>query len=171
MGAGLIGLGVVMNLKAAGVTKIISCDISDKRLKAAGELGAHVLINGDTEDVLAQVMKETGGRGADMVLEVAGVPKTFHQAIACVRRGGRISVVAYFEEPVDFRPHHLINKGVRIQPGGGGNFLDSFDLVKSGAVKEEQVVSHVFPLDKISEAHETAIDTKGSIKVMIAPWM
>ena len=170
-GAGMIGLGIVMNLKAAGVTKIISCDISDMRLKAAGELGAHVLINGETEDVPAKVMAETDGRGADMVLEAAGAPKTFHQAIACARRGGRISVVAYFEEPVDFRPHHLINKGLRIQPGGGGNFSDAFDLVKSGAVKEEQVVSHVFPLDSIGEAHETAINTKGSIKVMIDPWM
>lgn len=116
-------------------------------------------------------MDETKNQGVDIVIEAAGVPQTFHQAIACVRRGGRICVVAYFEEPVDFRPHHLINKGVRIQPGGGGNFFDAFDLVTSGAVTEKQVVSHVFPLDKVNEAHETAIDTKNAIKVIIDPWM
>jgi len=170
MGAGMIGLGTIMCLKSAGVGKIISCDISDLRLKAAGELGADILINGETEDVPARIMAETAGAGADIVIEAAGMPETFHQAIASVRRGGRISVVAYFETPVDFRPHLLINKGVGIQPGGGGNFFDAFDLVKSGAVTEAQVVSHVFPLEKINEAHETAIDTKHSIKVMINPW-
>jgi len=170
MGAGMIGLGTIMNLKSVGVSKILSCDISDMRLQAAGELGADILLNGEKEDIPARVMAETGGRGADTVVEAAGVPETFHQSIACVRRGGRISVVAYFEEPVDFRPHLLINKGVRIQPGGGGDFFGAFDLVKSGAVREEQVISHVFPLDKINEAHETAIDTKRSIKVMIDPW-
>lgn len=169
MGAGMIGLGTIMNLKAAGVSKIISCDISDMRLKAAGELGADVLLNGEKEDVLARVMAETGGTGADVVVEAAGVPETFHQAIACVRRGGRITVVAYFEKVVDFRPHHLINKGVRLLPGGGADFYGAFDLVTSGAVKEKQVISHVFPLDKINEAHDVAIDTKGSVKVMIDP--
>ena len=170
MGAGMIGLGTVMFLKSAGVSKIISCDISDMRLKAAGALGAHILLNAEREDVLARVMKESSGAGADIVIEAAGVPETFHQAIASVRRGGRISVVAYFEKPVDFRPHLLINKGVTVRPGGGGNFFDAFDLVKSQAVKEDQVVSHTFPLEKINEAHETAIDTKNSIKVMIDPW-
>ncbi|MEE8397677.1 MAG: alcohol dehydrogenase catalytic domain-containing protein [Desulfobacterales bacterium] len=169
-GAGMIGLGTVMNLKSVGVSKIISCDISDMRLKAAGELGADVLLNGETEDVLARVMAETGGVGVDVVVEAAGVPETFHKAIACVRRGGRITVVAYFEEPVDFRPHHLINKGVKLLPGGGADFYGAFELVRSGAVKEKQVISHVFPLDKVNKAHETAIDTKGSVKVMIDPW-
>lgn len=169
MGAGMIGLSAILALKSLGVSKIISCDISDMRLKAAGELGAHVLLNGETDDVVKRVMEETAEKGADIVMEIAGVPETFHQAIASVRRGGRISVVAYFEKPVDFSPHLLINKGVSIVPGGGGNFVDAFELVEGAAVKEKQVISHAFPLDKIDEAHKTAIDTRNSVKIMITP--
>ena len=169
MGAGMIGLGAVLSFKSMGVTKIISCDISDMRLKAAGELGATVLINGEKEDAVERVMAETGGKGADIVVEAAGVPKKLRQSIDCVRPGGRVSIVAYFEEPVEFSPHLLIGKGVTIVPGRGGSFRDAFELVKKEELKEEQVISHVFPLDKFAEAHEIAIATKESVKVMIAP--
>ncbi len=169
IGAGMIGLSAVLGLKSLGVNKVISCDISARRLEAAGELGADVVINAEKEDVVERVMAETGGKGAHIVVEAAGVPKTFRQAIGSVRPGGRVSVVAYFEEPVEFSPHWLIGKHVTIVPGGGGSFRDAFDLIKTGAVKKEQVISHVFPLDKINDAHDIAIDTKESVKVMIAP--
>ena len=51
----------------------------------------------------------------------------------------------------------------------GGDFLGSFDLLKRGKVKDKQVVTHVFPLDKIKEAFETAMNAKDSIKVIIEP--
>ncbi len=56
-------------------------------------------------------------------------------------------MLTYFEEPVEFSPHVLTNKNVRILPDRGGDFRGAFELVKAGTVKEEQVITHVFPLD------------------------
>jgi len=51
----------------------------------------------------------------------------------------------------------------------GNDFPAGYQIIKAGGVKDKQVVSHVFPLDRIKEAFETAINTKESIKVMIEP--
>ena len=170
VGAGMVGLGTVMCLRSTGVARIMCSDVSDMRLGVAAELGADVVLNSASDDVVARVREETGGRGADIVIEAAGVAESFDQALGSVCRGGRLSVVAYFEKPVTFEPHQLINRGVRMLPGGGGNFHDAFVLLAAGGVKGDRVITHTFPLDQINEAHETAIDTRKSIKVMIDPW-
>ena len=169
LGTGMIGLGTVVNLKASGVSKIIATDVSEKRLEAARELGADVILNPAEEDVVKRVMEETSGSGADIVVEAAGLPITFLQSFDMVRRGGRIVVVAFYEEPVEFKPHVVIVKNARIIPGKGADFQKAFELVKAGKLKDKQVISHVFPLDKIDEAFETAINTRESVKVMIEP--
>jgi 2-desacetyl-2-hydroxyethyl bacteriochlorophyllide A dehydrogenase len=169
LGSGVIGLGTVVNLKAAGVSKVIISDISDKRLKAAGELGADVVLNAGKEDVTKRVFQETAGAGADIIVEAAGEPSTFLQSLDFVKRGGRIVIVAFYETSVAFEPHALIKKGARIIPGRGSDWKMAFGLIDAGKMKDTQVVSHTFPLDKIKEAFETAINTRESIKVMIEP--
>jgi threonine dehydrogenase-like Zn-dependent dehydrogenase len=114
-------------------------------------------------------MEETAGKGADIVLETAGLPATFIQSIDISRRGGRIIVVAYYEEPVEFKPHVLINKNVKLLPGRGTDWRRAFELIKSGKITDKHVVTHRFPLDKINEAFETAANSSESVKVMIEP--
>ena len=169
LGTGIVGLGAVVSLKAAGVAKLIASDVSEKRLQAAKELGADVILNATDEDVVKRVKEETAGKGADIVVESAGLPVTFAQSLDMVRRGGKIVVVAYYEKPAEFKPHILINKNIKLVPGRGADFRGAFELMKAGKVKDRQVVSHAFPLDKIHEALETAMNTKESIKVMIEP--
>ena len=72
-------------------------------------------------------------------------------------------------EPFEFNPGILLRKKTRIIPVLGSDFRDGFEVVKAGGVKDKQVVSHTFSLDRINEAFETAINTKESVKVMIEP--
>ena len=169
LGAGTIGLGTVVNLKAKGVSRILVTDISEKRLQAARELGADLVLNPAKEDVVKRVMEETSGKGADIVVETAGKPVTFLQSIDMVRRGGKIMMAGLYEEPVEFNPNLLVLKAVRTIGCSDAHFAESFELMKAGKVKDKQVVTHTFPLDRINEAFETAINTKESIKVMIEP--
>ena len=168
LGAGIIGLGTVANLKALGVRRIIVTDVSPKRLGAARDLGADLILNPAEEDIVGRVMAETGG-GADIVVETAGKPDTFRQSINMVRRGGKIMMVGLYEEPVEFSPNLLVLKAIRTIGCIDAHFLEGFEIMKAGWVKDRQVVSHTFPLDRINEAFETAIDTNESIKVMIEP--
>ncbi|MBA7617510.1 putative zinc-type alcohol dehydrogenase-like protein YdjJ [subsurface metagenome] len=179
LGAGIIGLGTVVNLKALGVSKVIVSEVSEKRLQVAKELGADILINAGKEDVVKRVMDDTSGRGADIVVEVAGKPVTFLQSIDMVRPDGKIMIAATYEESFEFNPSlarpgmpktSLLRKAIRMFGCyGGGNFQGSFELIKAGKVKDKQVVTHVFPLDRIKEAFETQMNAKESIKVMIEP--
>jgi len=168
LGAGIIGLGTVANLKAADVRRIIVTDVSEKRLQAAREIGADVILNPAEDDVVKRVMEETG-RGADVVVETAGKPDTFRAAIDMVRRGGKIMMVGLYEEPVEFSPNLLVMKAVRTIGCIDAHFNEGFEIMKAGRVKDRQVVSHTFPLDRIDEAFKTAIDTHESIKVMVEP--
>ena len=168
MGVGMVGLGAVAKLKSLGVSKIIASDISEKRLAAAKELGADVVVNPTETDVVEQVMAETSGAGADTIVETAGRSDTFLQAIAMGGMNGRIGIVTGYGT-FEFDPGVLLGKKIRIIPVLGSDFWDGFQIVQAGGVKDKQVVSHVFPLDKIAEAFETAIDTQASVKVMVEP--
>jgi L-iditol 2-dehydrogenase len=178
LGAGIVGLGAVAKLKDMGVSKLMASDISEKRLKAAKALGADILIDAAKEDVVKRVMDETSGRGADVVVEGAGKPATFLQSIDMVRPFGTIGVVATYEETFKFNPSlarpgmpmtSLVRKNIRMNGCYGLDAHGSFDLIKRGKVKDKQVVSHVFPLDKIVEAFETQMNARDSIKVMVEP--
>jgi L-iditol 2-dehydrogenase len=80
---------------------------------------------------------------------------------------GRIVVVACYENAVAFEPHQLIKKNVKIIPDRSPDWQMAFNLINAGKMKAAQAVSHTFPLDKIKEAFETAIDVRSSIKVVI----
>jgi len=169
LGAGIIGLGTVVNLMASGVSRVIISDVSEKRLSAAKELGADIVINPTEEDVTSCVMAETSGIGADVVVEVAGQPVTFRQSIELARRHGKIMLAGLYEETVEFSPNALVMKAAQTIGCIDAHFAEGFGIVKAGWVKDSQVVSHTFPLDRISEAFDVAVDTQESIKVMIEP--
>ena len=95
-----------------------------------------------------------------------------------VRRDGKVMIVATYKHSFEFNPSlarpglpmsSLMRKAVRMLGCMGGDPVGSFDLIKRGKVKDSQVVSHVFPLDRINEAFESALNTNESIKVMIEP--
>lgn len=178
LGAGLVGLGAVATFKDMGVAKIIVSDVSEKRLAAAGELGADVLINAAEKDSVEEVMGETSGNGADIVAEAAGIALTFHQSIDMVRRDGKVMAVATYDEPFEFDPSlarpglrmsSLVRKAVRMIGCYGGDNHGAYDLIRKGKLTAGQVVTHTFPLDEIEQAFKVQMDSRESIKVMIEP--
>jgi threonine dehydrogenase-like Zn-dependent dehydrogenase len=178
LGVGSVGLGSVASFKDVGVSKIIACDIAKQRLAVADELGADVLVDANKEDIVKRVMEETSGTGADVVVEAAGKPITFHQSIDMVRRDGKIMVVAIYDEPFEFNPSlaregmpraSLVRNAVRMFGCYRMDMNWSYEIIKNGKVKASQLVTHTFPLEGINEAFETQMRPHESIKVMIDP--
>ena len=118
---------------------------------------------------MKRVMEETAGRGTDIVVEAAGKAATFLQSMDIVRRGGKIVPVALYEGPFESNPNPLVLKRIIVIGGTTADFFSAFELMKAGRIKDKQVVTHTFPLDKINEAFETAMDPSESIKVIIEP--
>jgi propanol-preferring alcohol dehydrogenase len=87
--SGIGGLGhiAVQYARAMGL-RVVAVDVDDTKLALATRLGAEVVVNARTADVVAEVQKATGG--VHGVLVTAVHPQAFGQAIGLARRGGTI---------------------------------------------------------------------------------
>jgi L-iditol 2-dehydrogenase len=183
-GQDIMGLATVACLKEREVSKIIVSDISKKRLKAAEEVGADVIVNELEQDVVDTVLEKTGGRGADVVIETAGRAVNFQQAIDIVKNHGNIWFGTTYDSPFLFHPSlqrpdkprsNLTSKGFTMQCAWGTlgsrstRRRQAVELLQSGKISAEKFVTHAFPLEKIKEAFEVAINPHESIKVVIEP--
>jgi len=169
IGAGMIGLCVVQVLKALGVSRVIVSGRRAKRLEAARESGADLVIDAAAEDAVLMVQEATSGMCADIVVECAGSPTTFQQAIDVVRGRGKIMLVGVYEESVRWDPGIAINKNVTLVGCLGGNFPRAIELLETCEVNTKTLITHEFPLDKAREAFETQLNAQDAIKVMVNP--
>ncbi len=92
IGAGCVGLALLLACKARGAAKVILADIFDNRLAKALELGATAVINSKNEDPVAKVTQLLGG-GAHVVFEAVGSPATVELCPQMLRPGGTIACI------------------------------------------------------------------------------
>lgn len=169
-GAGPIGLLSLQAAKSHGVIETFIVDIINYRLDYASKLGAGTTINASKEDVVKIIMKETGGRGVDVVIEASGAPKAVQQALDVVKPGGRIVFVGYPPTEVPISIDKILIKELDIL--GVHRYANVFPtaikLVSSGKVNVKSLVTHVFPLERILDGFKVHIDKIGNpIKVQI----
>lgn len=121
-GAGGLGLYAAAVARDAGA-RVIVIDGVRERLDLARRFGAHELVDiGEHAGVEARagaVQDLTGGFGADVVLEVTGVPAAFAEALHLVRPGGRVVEIGNVNVGADAEtslpPGLITRKGIRIQ--------------------------------------------------------
>jgi len=169
IGLGVIGLYAVQVLKAMGVEKILAAGRRPSRLTAAGLCGADVVIDAAREDTLAAVLNATAQLGVNTVVECAGNQTTFDQAIGMARGGGKILLVGIYEEALSWQPLLAISKNLTLVGCLGGNFPAAIELLKSGKVKTQNLITHHFSLDQAAEAFQIQLQDPTAIKVMIKP--
>jgi S-(hydroxymethyl)glutathione dehydrogenase/alcohol dehydrogenase len=90
---GGIGTSLIQVGRYLGASPIIAIDVNDDKLAAARELGADIVINSKTEDVLQIVRDATGGKGVAVAFEALGRPQTFELAVSLLKEGGRMVAV------------------------------------------------------------------------------
>jgi (R,R)-butanediol dehydrogenase/meso-butanediol dehydrogenase/diacetyl reductase len=99
VGAGTIGLGVVLAARAAGAAKVYVVDKVKSRGKLALAMGANAFINSGDEDPEQRVKELTGGLGADVSFECVGIEVTAQLAQKLARNGGNVVIIGVFEAP------------------------------------------------------------------------
>jgi L-iditol 2-dehydrogenase len=90
IGGGAFSLLHMLVLKAAGVREVAVVGRSAKRLKWAEEMGADRVIDARSVDATAEIARLNGGFGPDLVIECTGQVEGWQDAVARVRRGGRV---------------------------------------------------------------------------------
>ena len=172
IGAGTIGLLVLALVKMRGAEKVYISDLSDGRLAVAQQMGADVLLNPGTEDVLQRVKELTGGKGVDISLEAVGVTPSAKQSIELLRTGGHAVWIGNSAKTVEIPMQDVVTRELRID----GTFIytheefgEAVELLGSGAMHVEPMISLVADMQRGPELFAKLADDPGDlIKVILS---
>lgn len=160
LGPGQRGLASVIAARAAGAERIIVTGLTRdaKKLALAREFGADHTIDVEAEDARSRVQELTGGRGADVVVEVsANAPEPVAEALFYAAAGGRIVLagVKGFKPVPGFVSDVAVVKEVTIRGVLGvtsRSYRAAIHLIESGKVPLEKMHTHDFPLEETERA-------------------
>ena len=173
VGCGPIGLMGVNVAKAYKAKKIIAVEINEYRCNLAKELGADVVINPLKEDVIARVLEETNGRGADVIGEFSGNKVAIEKTFKYLKAGGGLSMLGIPSKAVDIDvANDIVFKGARIYGVVGRRIYDTWyqvkELIDQKALDFDKIITHVLPMSKIHEAMEI-MGSGNSGKIVLKP--
>jgi threonine 3-dehydrogenase len=173
LGCGPIGLMGVDVAKALGAKKVIAIEVKPYRQKLALEIGADVVINPASENVIARVLEETNGRGADVVGEFSGNKTAIEQAFQYIKAGGGMSMLGIPSQKIelDFATY-VVFKGLRIYGVTGRRICDTWyqvrHLLEQNVLHLDKIITHTFPLKEINHAAEI-MGSGNSGKIVLFP--
>ena len=172
VGAGMIGLLTIQALKVKGVRTIMAVDVDAGKLELARRMGAAHALNATTVDVPAAVARLTGGRGADVAFEVAGVGDTVATAIRSARKGGTVVLIGNLAPLVDLPLQSVVTREISVlgSCGSNGEIPECIDLLARGAIDVDPIISLKAPLDAGPELFARLYHGDRSLmKVIIEP--
>jgi threonine dehydrogenase-like Zn-dependent dehydrogenase len=163
LGPGQRGLASVIAARAAGADAIIVTGLTRdaKKLALAKELGADHTIDVEQEDVRHRAAELTGGRGADVVVEVSSYStQPVAEALHLAANGGRVVLagVKGFKEVPSFVSDLIVVKELTIRGAFGvtsRSYQSAIRLIESGKVPLERMHTHDFPLAEAELAIQT----------------
>ena len=173
IGQGPIGIILSVLAKRAG-TRVITSDLYEQRLTISKGFGLDNAINASCSDVVADVRRQTEGRGADAAILAVGSNSLIRTAMDAVRPGGRVLLFAQTQHSeAAFDPAAVcVDEKTLI-----GSYSASVDLqdesvlfVMGREMALERLISHRFPLVRAVEALELAAHPQpDSMKIVIQP--
>jgi D-arabinose 1-dehydrogenase-like Zn-dependent alcohol dehydrogenase len=94
---GGVGVHMVQMARVLGASQVIAVDITAEKLALATQNGADAVINSAEVGFDEEVLRLTKGRGADVVVEMVGVPATLERSLRSVGKGGRLVLVGTYD--------------------------------------------------------------------------
>lgn len=170
LGAGPIGMSVLVSSIALKAGKIFVTDKLDYRLGMAKSQGAFWTGNPDTQDIVKQI-KNVQTDMLDIVYECCGKQEAVDQAVSLLKPGGKLMIIGipelsrYSFSVDEMRRNEICIQNVRRQ---NGVVEECLDLLHRKTIKLDSWVTHRFPLEKTPEAFELVANYKdGVLKAMI----
>lgn len=175
IGPGPMGLVALMAAKAAGAGKLIIVGTrADEamRLPIAQEIGVDAVIIADEQDSVAEVLKLTDGRGADLVVEASGAASAIASSVGMVRRLGRITQIGLTGKDLIHFPWDAASWKVCTILFNLSTAYTCWDrtigLIADGKIDAKKIITHVLPLKEWERAFEL-VETMQGLKVLLVP--
>src|SRR6188474_874068 len=173
---GPIGLCATAGAKLMGAARVIGIEGDAHRAEVAHQMGADIVLDPATTDVVAEVRRLTGGIGADVAIEALGLQETFESALRCVRPGGTVSSLGVYSGKLEV-PYEAFAAGLgdhrivtTLCPGGKERMGRLMRMVEMGRFDPTPLITHRFPLEEIGDAYRVFSNRlDGVLKVAIRP--
>jgi len=171
LGSGPIGLSCMVAAQAQNVREIYMTDKLDYRAGIAEKAGAVWTGNPDKENIVKAILEQEPA-GVDIVFECAGQQETLDEAVELLKPGGKLILVGIPRlERVSFSIDKLRRKeltliNIRRQ---NGCTQAAIDLIKSGKVNVDFMITHRFEFEQTPAAFEmVGAYSDGVVKAMIS---
>jgi L-iditol 2-dehydrogenase len=173
MGSGPIGLFHLQLSLLAGARTVIVSDPSAPRRALASTFGAHITVDPTTEDLPSVVAEATNGLGMDSIIICIGVPRLVNDALNMARQGGCINLFAGLAAKgwAEVEANLIHYKELEVTGSANSRRTDyqtALQLIESGRIKVESMVTHRFPLRLAREALDKTASGEG-LKVAVLP--
>lgn len=194
LGCGPAGLMAQKSARARGAGRVIATDLLQYRLVHARTACGSSTVNAGETDAVAAVLEETGGQGADLVIDAVGMQagrsllekaagalqpqhgsiKALEQAFALARPGGRVSVLGVYAGAYDHFPLGLWrDKGLTVRAAGGegGAPVDALlGLLGNAWLETAGLVSHRLALADATRGFQLFNDKQDDcLKLLLLP--
>lgn len=181
-GLGAIGLMAAQMARLSGATHIIAVDPIPLRRELSLRHGADQALDPRAGDVSIEIKRLMDQVGPDVVIEASGSYKALHECIRCVHYAGLVVPLAYYQgesaglrlgeewhmNRITMRSSRSISDPNRDHPmWDSGRIRDmAFDLLRTGRLSVEGLITPVVPFDQSAEAYR-AIDEKPETSIKL----
>jgi propanol-preferring alcohol dehydrogenase len=173
-GVGGLGMSAIQLADAMGALDVYAVDINEERLAMAESFGA-IPVNASQVDPVAEIRRLTDGQGADVALELIGLPQTMRQAVQALAVFGRAVLVGIADEPLEIDTYpELLGREAEVI-GAADHLLHELPLlieyVRRGELDLSEVVTDTVPLDAdaINAVLDDLEEFGGGVRTVITP--
>jgi L-iditol 2-dehydrogenase len=174
IGTGTMGLMFIECLRYWGVRDLVVYEMLDWRIQKAKEFGAHTVLIPDADpdkeaERLRGILKSDG---ADKVIIAAKDLRAMRLGLKLANKGGTVTFFAtpHPDEFVELYPSYIFFNEITINSTYSADHLDTrtaLDLISSGDVSAEKIISHRYPLDHLSDAILQTVSRNESLKCVV----
>jgi L-iditol 2-dehydrogenase len=172
MGLGFMGMLNLLALKKFGASEVIGADVVPWRLDRALELGADSVINPDKAPMHERLGEITGGGMANIVIVGPGSVAALKEGMKCAAPGATVLMFTPTGpgEALTLEMNGLYFRDISIITSyscGPTDTADAMDILRSGRIRAEQLVTHRFGIEDTPEAFRITAAGGNSLKCMI----
>jgi threonine dehydrogenase-like Zn-dependent dehydrogenase len=173
-GVGGLGLSAVQLAFVHGASRVFAVDLRESKLQAAAQFGA-IPIHPHATPPSTLIREQTGGRGVDVSLELAGSPGTMREALMALAIGGRAALAGITPSAFSVYPYaELINREaelIGVSDHLAQELPSLLEFARSGKLDLGKVITRKVPLsaEAINEALDNLEEFGNELRIVVTP--
>lgn len=170
LGTGPIGMAALELCRVFGASQIISVGRNNQKLELSKVFGATDIINTCEKEPTATIKALTDNMGVDVAIELSGAKELFACGMKCVRRGGVLSIAAFYDDALEIEPGDIVFNELTIKPVSGcfGMIDKVIHLMNTGQISLDKMITHRCTLDGLKDCLDNFKQYNGNkLKTML----